>query len=154
MSYFWKMCLWSQNKFRSQWPIFHGPVISLLLSFALKNILVLLAKLNSGELRCPATALINDFGMSRPGIEPVTSRSPERTLYRLSYWGRWIHVWRNLNSTMLWFLFLWFRSIMIIEPWHDKNNKMSVRPAKTQIHPVWSESSLSAWRKLGSLAAH
>ena len=33
-----------------------------------------------------------------------------------------------------------------------------VRPAKTQIsqgiHPVWSESSLSAWRKLGSLATH
>ena len=26
--------------------------------------------------------------MSRPGIEPVTSRSPERTLYQLSYWGR------------------------------------------------------------------
>ena len=28
------------------------------------------------------------------------------------------------------------------EPWHDKTNKMSVRPAKTQIslgiHPVWS----------------
>ena len=36
-----------------------------------------------------------------------------------------------------------------------KPNKMSVRPAKTQnslgIRPVWSESSLSAWRKLGSL---
>ena len=35
---------------------------------------------------------------------------------------------------------------------------MSVRPAKTQIslgnHPVWSESSLSAWRNLGSLATH
>ena len=29
-----------------------------LLFFALKNILVLLAKPNSGELRCPATALI------------------------------------------------------------------------------------------------
>ena len=33
---------------------------------------------------------------------------------------------------------------------------MSVRPAKTQIslgkRPIWSESSLSAWRKLGSLA--
>ena len=28
-----------------------------------------------------------DFGMSRPGIEPVTSRSPERTLYQLSYRG-------------------------------------------------------------------
>ena len=34
----------------------------------------------------------------------------------------------------------------------------SVRPAKTQIslgiRPVWSESSLSAWRKLGYLATH
>ena len=39
---------------------------------------------------------------------------------------------------------------------HDKTNKMAVRPANTQIslgiRPVWSESSLSAWRKLGSLA--
>ena len=35
---------------------------------------------------------------------------------------------------------------------------MSVRPTKTQISvgidPVWSESSLSAWRKFGSLATH
>ena len=35
---------------------------------------------------------------------------------------------------------------------------MSVRAAKTQIslgiRPVWSESSLSPWRKLGSLATH
>ena len=42
------------------------------------------------------------------------------------------------------------------KPRHDKTNKMFVRPAKTQIslgiRPVWSESSLSAWRKLGSLA--
>ena len=34
------------------------------------------------------------------------------------------------------------------EPRHDKTNKMSVRPAKTQISlgisPVWSESSLCA----------
>ena len=39
-----------------------------------------------------------------------------------------------------------------------KTNKMSVRSAKTQISlgicPVWSESLLSAWRKLGSLATH
>ena len=46
----------------------------------------------------------------------------------------------------------------LIEPWHDKTNKMTVRPAKTQIsldiRPVWSESLLSAWRKLGSLATH
>ena len=35
---------------------------------------------------------------------------------------------------------------------------MAVRPAKTQIslgiRPVWSESSLSAWRKVGTLDTH
>ena len=39
-----------------------------------------------------------------------------------------------------------------------KPTKWHVRPAKTQIsldiRPVWSASSLSAWRKLGSLATH
>ena len=39
-----------------------------------------------------------------------------------------------------------------------KPTKWHVRPAKTQIslgiRPVWSESSLSAWRKPGSLATH
>ena len=39
-----------------------------------------------------------------------------------------------------------------------KPTKWHVRPAKTQIslgiHPVWSESSLSTWRKLVSLATH
>ena len=49
-------------------------------------------------------------------------------------------------------------SSFINEPPHDKTNKMTVRPAKTQIslgiRPVPSESSLSAWRKLGSLANH
>ena len=41
---------------------------------------------------------------------------------------------------------------------HDKTNKITVRSAKAQIsldiRPVWSESSLFAWRKLGSLATH
>ena len=44
------------------------------------------------------------------------------------------------------------------EPRHDKTYKMAVCPAKTQIslgiRPVRSESSLSAWRKLGSIATH
>ena len=44
------------------------------------------------------------------------------------------------------------------EPRHDKTNNVAVRPAKTKIsldiHPVWSESSLSAWRKLGPLTTH
>ena len=41
---------------------------------------------------------------------------------------------------------------------HDKTNKMAVCPAKTQIslgiRRVWTEFSLSAWRKLWSLATH
>ena len=44
------------------------------------------------------------------------------------------------------------------EPRHDKTNQISVRQAKTPIslgiRPVWSESSLSAWRKLGYIATH
>ena len=51
----------------------------------------------------------------------------------------------------------WTKNRMIYEPRHDKTNKASVRPAKTQIlgvRPVWSESSLSAWRKLWPLATH
>ena len=46
----------------------------------------------------------------------------------------------------------------LFEPRHDKTIKMAVRPAKTRIslgiRPVWSESSLSAWRSIGSLATH
>ena len=44
----------------------------------------------------------------------------------------------------------------LIEPLVTKPTKWQMCPAKTQISlgilPVWSESSLSAWRKLGSLA--
>ena len=43
----------------------------------------------------------------------------------------------------------------LYKPPHDKTNTMTVRPAKTQISlgicPVWSECSLSTWRKPGSL---
>ena len=51
-----------------------------------------------------------------------------------------------------------FAGISLNEPQHDKTNKMSVCPAKTQIslgiRPVWSEASLSAWSNLGPLATH
>ena len=43
---------------------------------------------------------------------------------------------------------LLYYSLTLLRPRHDKTNKMSVRPAKTQIslgiRPVWSESSLCA----------
>ena len=83
-----------------------------------------------------------------------------------------VYIHSSLVSTLVCFLFFLFAVTTffsavngkfcfverIIEPRHDKTNKMSVRPPKTQlnlsIRPVWSESSLSAWRKLGSLATH
>ena len=47
---------------------------------------------------------------------------------------------------------------LTFEQLHDKTNRVSGNQAKTQIslgiHPVWSESSLSAWRNLGTLATH
>ena len=51
-----------------------------------------------------------------------------------------------------------YGSLRTYESRHDKTNRLCVRLAKTQIslgiRPVWSESSLSAWRKLRSLATH
>ena len=54
---------------------------------------------------------------------------------------------------------VWTISIIIIEPLHDKTNKMTVPPAKTQISlgncPVWSESSQSAqWVAKDSSVLH
>ena len=66
-------------------------------------------------------------------------------------------------KTLTWSWGLRFHSapqndVWLHEPPHDKANNVVVHPAKTQIslgiRPVWSESSLSAWRKLGSLATY
>ena len=54
-------------------------------------------------------------------------------MHKLKWYMTWAASWQNL--------------FMLNELRHDKTNKMSVRPA-------WSESSLSAWRELGSLATH
>ena len=69
-----------------------------------------------------------------------------------------------LNSNRLWWhvkpilILYWFQSWQSDELRHDKINKVTVCPAKTQfslgICPVGSESSLSTRRKLGSLATH
>ena len=54
------------------------------------------------------------------------------------------YCWMNTASQRVTFRLLHVET----EPWHDKTNKMIVRPAKTQIslgvRPVWSESSLCA----------
>ena len=55
----------------------------------------------------------------------------------LTQWWQWSITFRNSEPVKLWF-----------EPWHDKTNKVTVRPGKTPISlgicPVWSESSLCA----------
>ena len=65
------------------------------------------------------------------------------------------HVWRNVDGVRneQTAVVLWNSSVglNIIEPRHDKTNKMAVRPAKTQIslgiRPVWS---VFAMRSMGS----
>ena len=56
------------------------------------------------------------------------------------------------------YMYLGYLGPSVYDPRHDKTNNMAVRPAKTQIslsiRPVWSESSLSAWRSIRSLATH
>ena len=54
---------------------------------------------------------------------------------------------------------LWLKSCLaLLSRLVTKPTKWHMRPAKTQIslgtHTVWSESSLSAWKKLRSLATH
>ena len=100
-------------------------------------------------------------------IYPPNSQGPCLTEYWaqvimcliLRFWpGEWIVNWTTRDCTDIsWILASFFLSASlhdntppksITELWHDKTNKMSVRPSKTQIslgiHPVWSESSLSA----------
>ena len=66
--------------------------------------------------------------------------------------------WQSRNIQWISYILSVGISYCIIEPLMTKPAKWHVRPAKTQISlgicPIWSESSLSAWRKLGSLATH
>ena len=75
--------------------------------------------------------------------------------------NEWIPTQKSLSDIVEYALIMLWREKeeqITNEPWHDKTDKVSVRSAKTQIslgiRPVWSESSLSAWRMLGSLATH
>ena len=65
---------------------------------------------------------------------------------------------KNLSVRKVTFSPSGVRSFKQVSRIMTKPAKWHVRPAKTQIslgiHPVWSESLLSAWRKLGSLATH
>ena len=64
-------------------------------------------------------------------------------------WDTWINCCYDLKN---------WTEVLTHEMHLDKTNNAVARPEKTQIslgiRPVWSESSLSTWRKLGSLATH
>ena len=70
-----------------------------------------------------------------------------RTTYHPPTSTEFVLLWSS--SLLLHYFTVAFRlTASICEPRHDKTNKMSVRPAKTQIslgiRPIWSESSLCA----------
>ena len=71
----------------------------------------------------------------------------------------------NFSPALLWFLYAvaqCWSLFLVVHSYHviayPEPTKWSVRPAKTQISlgipSVWSESSLSAWWNIGSLASH
>ena len=81
-------------------------------------------------------------------------------VWNWAYWVAWSWLyWAERSDVSLETAPLHGTFVMFTIIWQsDKTNKMAVRPAKTQIslgiRPVWSESLLSAWRQLGSLATH
>ena len=82
---------------------------------------------------------------------------PRSGLYYSSWWWWcWDSALRYYPVAWKLLLLSWTSNTKIIEPPHENTNKVAVRTAKTQIslgiRPVLSESSLSAWRKRGSLA--
>ena len=62
----------------------------------------------------------------------------------------------SLVGSVLWWWF--FLDILYMSQHMTKPTKWLVRPAKTQIRlgirPVWPETSVSTWRKVGPLATH
>ena len=71
-----------------------------------------------------------------------------------------METWSSDAFEMTYRSHLWDTRHIWVNKWAAswQNQQVVVRPAKTQIslgiRLVWSESSLSAWRKLGSLATH
>ena len=78
-----------------------------------------------------ANTIFKVFGMTRPGIEPTTCRTQ---IGRSSNWAT-VLVGSKVIGLLIWAVFT------IIEPAHDKTNKMTRLPGKNQINmgirPVW-----------------
>ena len=64
--------------------------------------------------------------MSRPGIEPVTSQSPERTIYRLNYRGRF-------ENTKVMFL-LFISRYTLMSGGNESSDPWGVREEPEEIH--------------------
>ena len=113
-----------------------------------KELTRLHAKQNRSEVSSPSFDPLINLGINLAISHSLFILS-SLTLYKM---GSCFSFWESMNK------YTSEIPISITEPRHDKTNNMAVRPVKTQISlgicPVWSESSLSAWRKLGSLATH
>ena len=87
--------------------------------------------------------LAQGHNMAAVGFEPPTSRSGVR---------------HSTTEPPRFVLFVCSLLKSSYEQHYDKTNNMACMPSKDSdepgIHPVWSESSLSAWRSIGSLTTH
>ena len=85
-----------------------------------------------------------------PKILPCGPQSHHYNYWSESYGKKFDMIWYSLGMQLV---LKGYLSRDMTKP-----TKRHVRPAKTQINlgicAVWSESSLGAWRKLGSLATH
>ena len=98
-----------------------------------------------------------DYCDRMPGHFPFNSFMLSPSL-PIKHWNVWNYVVNFPTLLVILLTYCADYTAFLFEPPHDKTNNVVVRPAKTQIslgiRPVWSESSLTTWRKLGSLATH
>ena len=108
---------------------------------------------------------INWAALKQMQCEPNTMEICTRNSNRPSPWQSKKHGWFLIYPLQYFRQMIYKTSSQHIhiqnEPPHDKTNNVAVRPAKTQIslgslgiRPIWSESSLSAWRNTGFSVTH
>ena len=125
------------------------------LTMFLRYFLTLSAALLAEWLRSLVFSALNRWSSHRCGFEPSSghmwdkSSSSCGSLGGFSWWyfSFLHHVQPQNPNTLI------FENAFIYEPSHDKTNKMNFASFHG-IHPVWSESSLSAWRSIGSFSTH
>ena len=91
--------------------------------------------------------------MAWPVKEHINAHDLKHVIIKSKDWEGHYQFWETNNQfSLIYISNPPFTSRSIYEPPHDKTNKMACAPSKDSVRPVWSDSSLSLWRKLRSLA--